>query len=117
MLENQKVYYRIGEVAEMFQVSTALIRYWEKEFKIIKPKKNKNGLRQFTPKDIDNLQLIHHLIKEKGMTIQGVREYIKSKKQEDDFDKLEVINTLKRTKAFLQDIKELIEKKKIEKNR
>lgn len=111
MLENQKVYYKIGEVAKMFNVSTSLIRYWEKEFKMIKPNKTANGLRQFTPKDIDNFQLIYHLVKEKGMTIQGARDYIKSKKQKDDFDKLEVINTLKRTKVFLQDIKALIEKK------
>ncbi|RLD91742.1 MAG: MerR family transcriptional regulator [Bacteroidetes bacterium] len=111
MLENKKVYYKIGEVADMFQVSTSLIRYWEQEFKMIKPRKTKNGIRQYTLKDIDNFQLIHHLIKEKGMTMPGAHKYIKNKKQEDDFDKLEVINTLKRTKTFLQDIKDLIEKK------
>ena len=111
MLEPKKVYYKIGEVAEMFQVNTSLIRYWEEEFAMIKPKKSKGGLRLFTPKDIDNFQLIHHLIKEKGMTIQGVRNFIKSKKEADNFEKLEVINTLKRTKEFLQDIKNLIGKK------
>jgi len=111
MLENQKVYYRIGEVAKMFHVSTSLIRYWEREFKIIKPNKTTHGVRQFTTKDIDNFQLIYHLVKEKGMTIQGARDYIKSKKQKDDFDKLKVISTLKKTKVFLQDIKALIEKK------
>ncbi len=111
MLESKKVYYKIGEVAEMFHVKTSLIRYWEEEFSFIKPKKSKGGFRLFTPKDIDNFQLIHFLIKEKGMTIQGARDYIKIKKQENDFDKLEVVNTLKRTKKFLQDIKTLIEKK------
>ena len=63
-----KVYYSIGEVADMFGVNTSLIRFWEKEFDVIKPHKNKKGNRQFTKADIDNFHLIYHLVKEKGMT-------------------------------------------------
>ena len=67
----EKLYYTIGEVAKMFDVNTSLIRYWEKEFDIIKPYKNKKGNRMFTPEDIENFHLIYHLVKEKGMTLKG----------------------------------------------
>jgi DNA-binding transcriptional MerR regulator len=116
MLKPEKLYYKIGEVAKMFGIKTSLIRYWEKEFSIIKPKKTKNGIRLFTRKDIDHFELIYHLIKEKGMTINGAREYIKKQKGLNNFEKLEVINTLKRTKAFLQDIKDLLDKRNIIQN-
>ena len=68
-----KLYYTIGEVAEMFDVNTSLIRFWEKEFSIIQPKKNRKGNRMFTPKDIENLQVIYHLLKERGYTIEGAK--------------------------------------------
>ncbi len=68
-----KLYYSIGEVAKAFDVNTSLIRYWEQEFPIIKPKKNKKGNRYFTPEDIKNLQIIYHLVKEKGYTLDGAR--------------------------------------------
>jgi DNA-binding transcriptional MerR regulator len=68
-----KLYYSIGEVAKAFDVNTSLIRYWEQEFPIIKPKKNKKGNRYFTPEDIKNLQMIYHLVKEKGYTLDGAR--------------------------------------------
>lgn len=68
-----KLYYSIGEVAKAFDVNTSLIRYWEQEFPIIKPKKNKKGNRYFTPEDISNLQMIYHLVKEKGYTLDGAR--------------------------------------------
>ena len=68
-----KLYYSIGEVAKAFDVNTSLIRYWEKEFPIIKPKKNKKGNRYFTPSDIENLKIIYHLVKEKGYTLDGAR--------------------------------------------
>jgi len=106
-----KLYYRIGEVAKMFQVKTSLIRYWEQELDIIKPKKTKGGLRLFTRKDIDMLEIAYHLIKEKGMTVQGAQDYIENKQENNEFEKLEVINTLKRTREFLTDIKELLENK------
>lgn len=73
----EKLYYSIGEVAEMFKVNTSLIRFWEKEFSIIKPLKNKKGNRLFTPKDIDNFHLIFHLVKEKGMTLKGAQKNLK----------------------------------------
>ena len=75
----EKLYYSIGEVAEMFKVNTSLIRFWEKEFDVIKPKKNKEGNRFFTKKDIDNLHLIYHLVKEKGMTLSGAKKKLKEK--------------------------------------
>ena len=68
-----KLYYSIGEVAKDFNVNTSLIRYWEQEFNIIKPKKNKKGNRYFTPSDIENLKIIYHLVKEKGYTLDGER--------------------------------------------
>jgi len=68
-----KLYYSIGEVARAFGVNTSLIRYWEQEFPIIKPKKNKKGNRYFTPSDIENLKIIYHLVKEKGYTLDGAR--------------------------------------------
>lgn len=68
-----KLYYSIGEVAKAFDVNTSLLRYWEKEFPIIKPKKNKKGNRYFTPEDLKNLQMIYHLVKEKGYTLDGAR--------------------------------------------
>lgn len=69
----EKLYYSIGEVAKAFDVNTSLIRYWEQEFPIIKPKKNKKGNRYFTPSDIHHLQIIYHLVKEKGYTLDGAR--------------------------------------------
>jgi len=113
MLEPKKVYYRIGEVAEMFNVKTSLIRYWEEEFDIIKPKKAHSGNRLFTQKDIDNFEIIYHLVKEKGMTIKGARNFIINKKEQESFEKLEVINTLKKTKQFLQDLKDLLVKRRL----
>lgn len=68
-----KLYYSIGEVAKAFDVNTSLIRYWEGEFPIIRPKKNKKGNRYFTPEDIENFKIIYHLVKEKGYTLDGAR--------------------------------------------
>lgn len=68
-----KLYYSIGEVARAFDVNASLIRYWEQEFPIIKPKKNKKGNRYFTPDDIDKFKMIFHLVKEKGYTLDGAR--------------------------------------------
>ena len=74
-----KRYYKIGEVAEAFEVNTSLIRFWENEFDILKPKKNKKGNRLFTPEDIKTLQLIFHLVKEKGYTLEGAKNKLKEK--------------------------------------
>lgn len=101
----EKVYYTIGEVAEMFGVTTSLIRYWEKEFDIIKPKKNKKGNRLFTKQDIDNFHLIYHLVKEKGMTLKGAQKKLKENR-EDTVNNFEVVKTLKAIKEMLLEIKD-----------
>ncbi|UMB59761.1 MerR family transcriptional regulator [Lutibacter sp. A80] len=75
----EKRYYKIGEVAKAFGLNTSHIRFWEKEFDILKPKKNNKGNRLFTPEDLKNLQLIYHLVKEKGFTLEGAK--IKMKQQ------------------------------------
>ncbi len=106
-----KLYSKIGDVAKTFNVNTSLIRYWEQEFDLIKPKKNDKGTRYYTNKDIDNFELIHHLVKEKGMTIQGVKDYIINKRENKSLEKLEVVVTLKKTKNLLMDIREVLNKK------
>lgn len=103
--KHTKLYYAIGEVAKMFNVNTSLIRYWEKEFSIIKPKKNRKGNRLFTQKDIENFHLIFHLVKERGLTLQGAKQKIKDNK--DDIDNnFEVVKRLSRIKKILTEIKE-----------
>jgi DNA-binding transcriptional MerR regulator len=99
-----KLYYTIGEVARMFGVNTSLIRFWEKEFDIIQPKKNKKGNRLFTPRDVDNFQIIFHLVKERGFTLQGAKDKLNENKA-DVVDKVEVVKSLKKIKSFLEDLK------------
>ena len=101
----EKLYYAIGEVAKMFKVNTSLIRFWEKEFDIIKPHKNKKGNRFFTKKDIDNFHLIYHLVKEKGLTLNGAKKKLKENK-EDTTNNFEVIKSLTEIKNLLLEIKE-----------
>ena len=103
----EKLYYSIGEVASMFKVNTSLIRFWEKEFDIIKPKKNKKGNRLFTKKDIDNFHLIFHLVKEKGMTLKGARKKLKENKDDQEHD-FEIIRSLEEIKEMLLLVKETI---------
>jgi DNA-binding transcriptional MerR regulator len=107
--ENQltKLYYSIGEVAEMFDVNTSLIRFWEKEFTSIKPKKNKKGNRMFTPKDIVKIDQIYYLVKENGYTLDGAKKAIRTKNipeavSETAIDNSEVINRLEGIKAKLE---------------
>lgn len=76
-----KRYYKIGEVAKAFDVNTSLIRFWDKEFDVLKPKKNNKGNRLFTQEDIENLKMIYHLVKEKGFTLDGARKALKAKPQ------------------------------------
>lgn len=100
---DSKQYYPISEVANMFNVNISLLRFWEKEFSILKPRKNKKGDRLFRPEDIRNLKLIYFLLKEKKYTIKGAKEYLKKgKKAEDKFDTVEV---LKNIKAMLLELK------------
>jgi len=103
--EIEKKYYTIGEVADDLGVATSLIRFWEGEFDIIKPKKNRKGNRQFTKEDIKNVKLIYHLVKEKGYTLQGAREFIKSDVNA-AMDKVEMVESLKRIRGFLTEIRD-----------
>jgi DNA-binding transcriptional MerR regulator len=100
----EKRYYNIGEVAKAFDVNTSLIRFWEKEFDVIKPKKNAKGNRKFTPEDIKNLQFIYHLVKERGFTLEGAKTHLKEEKQK-TLNNFEIINKLEGIKAQLIKIK------------
>ncbi|WP_298782081.1 MerR family transcriptional regulator [uncultured Polaribacter sp.] len=100
----KKRYYKIGEVAKAFSVNTSLIRFWEKEFDIIKPKKNAKGNRLFTQEDISNFKLIFNLVKERGFTLDGAKQKLK-KNPEGIFNNHEIITRLETVKAELQKIK------------
>ncbi|WP_445384159.1 MerR family transcriptional regulator [Robiginitalea sp. IMCC44478] len=101
----EKRYYGIGEVAKAFDVNTSLIRFWEKEFDVLQPKKNAKGNRKFTPNDIKNLELIYHLVKERGFTLEGAKIHLKENKQK-TLDNYEIIRKLERVKAELTKIKD-----------
>ena len=100
----EKRYYKIGEVAKAFNVNTSLIRFWEKEFDIIKPKKNAKGNRLFTQEDIKNFKLIFNLVKERGFTLEGAKQKLK-KNPEGTFHNHEIISRLEGVKAELIKIK------------
>ena len=99
----EKSYYPIGDVAHMFKVNTSLIRYWENEFDILKPKKNTKGDRHFRPEDVKNLQLIYHLLRERKYTIEGAKEFLKSNKSA--AEKFQIIKSLQKLKSFLLELK------------
>lgn len=101
----EKRYYGIGEVAKAFGVNTSLIRFWEKEFDVLKPKKNAKGNRKFTPEDIKNLKLIYHLVKERGFTLEGAKTHLKEEKHK-TLSTFEVIEKLQKVRAELVKIKE-----------
>lgn len=103
--EIEKKYYSIGEVADIFKVATSLIRYWEGEFDIIKPKKDKKGNRRFTTDDIEKIRLIFHLVKEKGYTLQGAQEIIKRDLHQ-VADKASMVDRLMAIKSFLIEIRD-----------
>ncbi len=104
----EKVYYSIGEVADMFGVKTSLIRFWEKEFDIIKPKKNKKGNRFFTNEDINNFHLIFHLVKERGLTLKGAEMKLRENK-DDVQNNFEIVKSLQEVKKVLLELKENME--------
>ena len=95
----------MGEVATMFDVNQSLLRFYEKEFDIIQPKKNKKGNRYFTQEDIDNLKIIFHLIKDKGYTLNGAKEYLKKNMKETQ-DSQSVISALENIKKFLLEVRD-----------
>jgi len=110
-IDTIKLYYSIGEVSEMFQVNTSLIRFWEKEFEVLKPKKNKKGNRLFTAEDVDNLKVIYNLVKEQGLTLEGAKKYLQDnrktikhelKTEKNQFSEIE--NKLKRIKNTLLEL-------------
>ncbi|WP_338731303.1 MerR family transcriptional regulator [Mangrovimonas cancribranchiae] len=101
----EKRYYSIGEVAKAFDVNASLIRFWEKEFDVLKPKKNAKGNRKFTPEDIKNLKFIYHLVKERGFTLEGAKTHLKEEKKK-SLSNFEIISKLEGIKAQLLKIKE-----------
>ncbi|MDE0470596.1 MAG: MerR family transcriptional regulator [Ekhidna sp.] len=103
--EIEKKYYTIGEVADELNVATSLIRFWESEFDNIKPKKNRKGNRQFTREDLQNVKFIYHLVKEKGYTLQGARDYI-ANGGTDNSNQMEAIEKLKSLRRFLVKIRQ-----------
>lgn len=104
-MSDSKLYYSIGEVSKMFDVNTSLIRFWEKEFDIIKPKKNKKGNRLFTKNDIDNFHIIFHLVKERGYTLDGAKKKLKGNK-DGTIKSAEIVQSLQKIKGFLIELKE-----------
>ena len=102
--EIEKLYYSIGEVAELFNVAPSLIRFWETEFDVIKPKKNRKGNRQFTKEDIDHVRTIYHLVKEKGFTLQGAKEMLKNDAHAVKH-KIDMIESLRRVRTFLVELR------------
>ena len=103
----EKLYYSIGEVAEMLEVPVSTVRFWENEFDVLKPMKNKKGNRLFTPADIKNLKIIHHLVKEEGMTLAGAKKKLTEKWDDADY-KFEINESLMKIKSILLDIKDNI---------
>ena len=101
----EKKYFSIGEVAKMLKVTTSLIRFWESEFDLIKPKKNRKGNRQFTQDDIANVKLIYHLVKDKGYTLQGAKDLIRNNDNAVK-EKVEIIDSLKRVRSFLVEVRD-----------
>lgn len=100
-----KLLYSMGEVTEMFDVNASLIRYWESKFDCIKPHKNKKGNRMFTPSDIENLKLIYHLVKEKGMTLEGANMAMKRRGKSVQRD-VSILERLQHIRAMLLEVKE-----------
>ena len=103
--EIYKLYYTMGEVTAMFGVNASQIRFYEREFDIIQPKKNKKGNRLFTPDDIANLKIIFNLVKDKGYTLQGARDYLRNNKNEAR-ENQRVIDSLQRLKTFLLEVRD-----------
>jgi DNA-binding transcriptional MerR regulator len=103
----EKLYYSIGEVSKMLGVPISTVRFWENEFNILKPMKNKKGNRLFTQTDIKNLKIIHHLLKEEGMTLPGAKKKLAGKWEEADY-KYEINESLQKIKGLLLDLRDNI---------
>ena len=102
-----KLFYSMGEVAEMFDVNTSLIRHWESQFSILRPKRNKKGNRLFSPEDVENLKMIYHLVKERGMTLAGAKKALRKAPSESGVDRdAELMERLQRIRALLVEVRE-----------
>ena len=101
----ERLFYKIGEVAKELNVNVSLIRFWEKEFDILNPKKNKKGNRLFTTKDFNNLKIIYHLVKERGFTLDGAKKKLRENK-EDTTDNISIVSHLKEIRKFLVELRE-----------
>lgn len=102
-----KLFYSMGEVAEMFDVNTSLIRHWELQFSILRPKRNKKGNRLFSPEDVENLKMIYHLVKERGMTLEGAKKALRKAPSESGVDRdAELMERLQRIRALLVEVRE-----------
>ncbi|WP_101690564.1 MerR family transcriptional regulator [Dysgonomonas massiliensis] len=105
-LENsKKLYFSIKEVAEHFDVNESLLRFWEKEFDTINPRKTAGGSRQYSRQDIEDISLVYHLVREKGLTLEGARQMLKHKKDEAT-RKLDVIQRLERIRDELKSMED-----------
>lgn len=103
----EKLYYSMGEVAEMFDVRPSLLRHWESQFAVLRPKRNKKGNRLFTPQDVENLKLIYHLVKERGMTLDGARKALRSRRADKGVSRdVELMERLQRIRALLLEVRE-----------
>ncbi len=103
--EPEKLYYSIGEVAALFNVNASLIRFWENEFEILQPKKNKKGNRLFTVEDLSHLKLIYHLVKERGYTLDGAKKKLKNNKGDIE-QQVEIKASLLKIRSYLEDLKD-----------
>ncbi|MEG1749632.1 MAG: MerR family transcriptional regulator [Tannerellaceae bacterium] len=103
-----KLYFSISEVAEMFDINDSTLRFWEKEFDIIHPRKTAKGTRFYKQEDIDSVRLIFHLVKERGMTLAGARQKLKENR-ETTFQREEIVNQLKQIKEELISMRDAFE--------
>ncbi len=99
------MFYSMGEVSEMLDVKPSLVRYWEGQFDVLKPKKNKKGNRLFSPEDVEMLKLIYHLVKERGMTLEGAKKSLKQNKKSISRDS-ELLERLQRVRSLLEEVRE-----------
>jgi len=108
--EIEKVYFTVKEVASLFQVSPSVIRFWENEFAFIRPRITRKGSRQYTQEDVNNVKTVYHLLKEKGFTLQGAKDYLKQQGNQKNLEKIDVIHALKNVRALLVELKDQLEK-------
>ena len=104
--EIEKMYFTISEVAKQFNVAASLIRFWETEFDVLKPKKTTKGNRLYSKKDIENFRLVYHLVKEKGYTLDGAKKKLKEGLPESNSNNAEIVSHLKNIRKFLETLYE-----------